>query len=245
MADLPWYKYFPTVFDSDTALLSNQAVGGWQRLLNYMNPKKIDTIEGNWQFFARLLRCQNGETQEIIEELKEQEICDVTISLGGKVTPIVTLTSRRIFKENQKRKNNRIRKQKQRSHALVTLDVPQDVTGERLEVRGYIKNSVKSGKKTPPSPVGDSTIFMTFVFETFKEKFGLPLKIQGGKDGSLVKTLLGTYDLQTLKKLWMQFLDSTDAFILKAGKSIGVFSSQINKLISSQDNKQDWRDICG
>ncbi len=100
------------------------------------------------------------------------------------------------------------------------------------DLKSKSKHSVKGGKKPPPSTSGDSTKFIDFAFQTFKKQFGLPLKIQGAKDGKLIKDLLGTYKLETLQELWMRFLDSTDEFILKAGKSIGIFSSQINKLIS-------------
>ena len=111
IADLPWYKYFPTLFDADTALCSNQTVGGYQRLLNYIYPKNIDTIIGDSDYFARLMRCQTSEAREIISELKEQEICDIDIDSHG----VVTLTSRFIKKKSARKENNRIRKQRQRA----------------------------------------------------------------------------------------------------------------------------------
>lgn len=147
MADLPWYKYFPTLFDSDTALLSNQEVGGWQRLCNYMNPKNIETIEGDIEYFSRILRCQADEAYAIITALQQQETCNVNISRSK----IITLTSRRIKKANNIRENNKIRKQKQRGYAIVTPEVTHDVTphvtGEKLEVRSYIKKEVKKENK--------------------------------------------------------------------------------------------------
>ena len=64
-----------------------------------------------------------------------------------------------------------------------------------------------------------------------------------GKDGAVVKRLLATYDLSKLKELGEKFFASRDDFILKAGFSIGVFASQINKLVSSKIKKgqQDGR----
>jgi hypothetical protein len=162
MADLPWYKYFPTAFESDTALLSNMSVGGWQRLLNYMIPKKIDTIEGNWSFFSRLLRCQKNEAIEIIEELQQQEICEINIDNGKGVTPLITLMSRRIKKENTTRENNKIRKQKQRSHADVTLKSTPlsaiDVRSYMLDVRKEdIKKTKILEKNNIKQPIANNT----------------------------------------------------------------------------------------
>jgi len=81
----------------------------------------------------------------------------------------------------------------------------------------------------------DIKLFVDYAFETFGAKFdGEKLNINGGKDGKIIKRLLGTYDLEKLKKLWDKFIESEDEFIKKTGVSIGVFSSQINKLISSR-----------
>lgn len=151
MADLPWYKYFPTLFDADTALCSNETVGGWQRLLNYMHPKGIDTIQGGWKYFARILRCQIDEAKEIIYELKGQDICEINIKTINPNHTIVTLTSRRLSRENNKKNNNRIRKQRQRAKEAGHADV----TGEKLEVRSKkldFREKIKEKEEpTPPS----------------------------------------------------------------------------------------------
>lgn len=156
MADLPWYKYFPTLFDADTALLTNQAVGGWQRLLNYMYPKSIDTIEGDLDFFSRIMRCQRQETRQILDELIGQEIAD--ISENGKT---VTLTSRKIWKANKKKENNKIRQQKFRRNANVTQQITPlsrkknaqcnapnntSVTGENIDFRSKKLEDIKNIK---------------------------------------------------------------------------------------------------
>lgn len=83
-------------------------------------------------------------------------------------------------------------------------------------------------------------VFIDYAYSTCKEKKGFNLHIDGGKDGITIKRLLATHDFETLKKLWDKMLASEDEFILKAGISIGVFKSQINKLIS-QKEKKDWR----
>jgi hypothetical protein len=78
----------------------------------------------------------------------------------------------------------------------------------------------------------DVKIFVDYAFQTFQKQFSDKLLIDGKKDGAIVKKLLGTYSLERLKGLWDVFMLSTDPFICQAGRSIGVFKTQINKLIS-------------
>lgn len=94
-----------------------------------------------------------------------------------------------------------------------------------------------AGSKEKPLPAVKE--FIDFAFNTFKDKFGLGLKVEGGKDGAITKSLLKTYSLEELKTLWQDsFLPSEDKFILDAGKSIGIFSNQINKLITAKNKSK-------
>lgn len=102
------------------------------------------------------------------------------------------------------------------------------------------KGKDKEKKKTNP----DVSLFINYVSETFKNKTGEKICIDGGKDGSLVKGLLRTYGLDRLKGLWDTFLASTDPFIEQAGFSIGVFKSQINKLLTKAPLKPPDQDAC-
>ncbi len=112
------------------------------------------------------------------------------------------------------------------------LVVRNEKLDKREDKRKDSKDFVPNPKKTGLETGGNNKIFIDFAYQTFKDKFNLPLKVQGAKDGKLVKDLMGTYGLETLKELWLRFLCSNDEFILKAGKSIGIFYTQINKLIS-------------
>jgi len=88
-------------------------------------------------------------------------------------------------------------------------------------------------KPVPPNP--DVKTFMNFAFCRFEEMTnGEKMTIDGKKDGAIVKKLLGTYGLDRLKGLWDAFMQSDDPFIRKAGWSIGVFKSQVNKLVTAE-----------
>ncbi len=74
--------------------------------------------------------------------------------------------------------------------------------------------------------------FIDHYHNTFLERFNEKPMIDGGKDGKIIKSLLGTYEIDLLKELLDKFFNSTDEFILRSGYTIGVFKSQINKLIA-------------
>ena len=77
--------------------------------------------------------------------------------------------------------------------------------------------------------------FIDYTYQSFKDKYGIALHIDGKKDGTLVKSLLGTYPIETLEALWDEYMrryeGEEDEFLQRAGISIGVFKSQVNKLV--------------
>jgi len=109
------------------------------------------------------------------------------------------------------------------------------------------KKHIGDSQKTDISP--DVKIFIDYAFETFKNKTGEKMLIDGKKDGTLVKKLLETYNLEKLKEFWDMFMQIDDPFIRQAGRSIGVFKTQINKLISSKPSKDaegqptEWSEV--
>lgn len=103
-----------------------------------------------------------------------------------------------------------------------------NIKDKRLkDIAGIPKNG------TPPNP--DIATFINYAFDSFENAFNKKMMVDGKKDGAIVKKLLGTYGLDTLKDLWDAFMQSDDPFIYDAGISIGVFKTQVNKLISSRD----------
>ncbi len=83
--------------------------------------------------------------------------------------------------------------------------------------------------------------FLSFFATTFKEYTGKEYFVNWGKDSRLVKGLLKVHSLLFLKDLIRIFFKSKDEFILKSGHTIGVFHSQINKLIEEEKRKaKEW-----
>lgn len=84
--------------------------------------------------------------------------------------------------------------------------------------------------------------FFEYASKTFKETFKETMLIEYGKDGKAIKGLLQIYDLPKLQGLWDAFLASDDNFIRKAGYSIGVFKTQINKLLTAKKGGNNGTD---
>jgi hypothetical protein len=109
-----------------------------------------------------------------------------------------------------------------------TITIPEPFLNHNHK---YIVHGKKSA--TPGHQIKE---FIDFYFQEFKGRFkdekGQPIEpiITRGKDGVLIKDLLQKIDLNALKTLLVQFLDSEDPFIKKSGYTLGAFKSQINKL---------------
>lgn len=77
---------------------------------------------------------------------------------------------------------------------------------------------------------------LDFYSENFKTNFGKPPVINRGKDSATFKRLLETYSSDQLKNMLREFFESDDKFVNSAGRTIGVFSSCINKFLSTGKN---------
>lgn len=82
-------------------------------------------------------------------------------------------------------------------------------------------------------------IFIDFAFKTYAENMGYKLRITGGKDGMLAKRLLNVYSIEELQQYWLFFLEIDDYFIANAGRTIPIFSNQINKVITQYSVRQN------
>jgi hypothetical protein len=96
-------------------------------------------------------------------------------------------------------------------------------------------NKKKSRAKHPagalrPKPNPDVKKFIEWWSNQFQANFGAEYSVNWGKEGKLVQELLKTSSYIKLVRYAEQFFSDDDAFVKKAGYTIGVFSTQINKL---------------
>lgn len=92
-------------------------------------------------------------------------------------------------------------------------------------------------------PVGDHQKAIDYFVQTHLEKTGTKYIFLGGKDGKIVSEIMKFMTLGEFKDRVDMFFSSDDEFILKAGFTIGVFQSQINKLNGSGEMSADLKNL--
>ena len=116
------------------------------------------------------------------------------------------------------------------SYQKVTSQV---VTKTTLEVVTKTTPTINNNKDKKDTNVSLMTKEILHYFGiVFEEKCGDKYFCNFAKDTELVKKILKVHPLVKVKELINSYFSSDDEFIKKAGKSIGVFYSVINKLVS-------------
>lgn len=104
-----------------------------------------------------------------------------------------------------------------------------------FEVKHRVKEKDKDKDNIETNP--EIKIFIDFWHTKYLAKHGIKYVFHGAKEGQLVKTMLKSIPLDEVKKRADAFFESKDKFIEEAGHTIGVFSSQINKLSKQSEVK--------
>ena len=125
----------------------------------------------------------------------------------------------------------------------ILSDESDSTPAEFLEISGNFQKfprtqgSTKILEKKDTNP--DIKRFIDWYSDRFLSTFNEKPVIEGGKDGTIVKRLLGSYGLDKLKVLAEAFFESDDEWIKETGYTLGVFSKVINKLIVSQKGRKN------
>ena len=74
---------------------------------------------------------------------------------------------------------------------------------------------------------------LAYFLHRHKEELGHPYMTKWGKDNTLIKKAIDTYGIAVVCKLMDYYFEAlkTDEFLKKTGASIGVFMTQIPKLL--------------
>lgn len=85
----------------------------------------------------------------------------------------------------------------------------------------------KDGETKSVSPVSE---LRDHFYEQYRTKFGNEYVANYGKDGKILQDILKAIELGRAKILVTNFFAGNDEFVQKAGYTVGVFKSQINKI---------------
>lgn len=90
----------------------------------------------------------------------------------------------------------------------------------------------------------EATILLAYWQHQHEKTIGHPYMPQYGKDMTILKGIIKVYGMQRTKKMIDAFFGmlTTEPFLQKCGATIGIFKSQISKIILSMikdDTKED------
>ena len=185
-----------------------------------INPLPADA-QAFW-FYLKHIQYQQEEFK--VTNIELMEVLNISSSQLDRMRKIL-MKNRLIFYQKQGGRNAGI-------YRLPTLDShngkqPGKQPGKQIPFDSH------NGKQTN-SFVPE---IIRYYHSKFVEKFKEKPTIDGGKDGKLIKGLLGTYGTERLKGLIDKFFDSDDVFIKQSGYTIGVLKTVINRLITNKDLK--------
>lgn len=226
-----WFKLWcASINDPDLANLDIADFGRWAKFGAYLKEHgtegSVSLTEPSKMICAML---QLPTLKDVVSCL--QKVKNVTVSSETNTNVSYFIKYENWHKYQGDFSTNRVKKFRAEKRKNET---PKKRREEKREEE--IRKEEKRIEKTiiTPSGNGDVKAFLSYASETFKDAFKETLLIEYGKDGSIVKNLLKTYDIQKIQALWDAFLLSDDEFIRKAGYSIGIFKTQINKLLSKR-----------
>ena len=137
MASQPWFKFFAGDWFSDGKLRMCRAEGiaVWIQALTYMHKEGTYSISGEIIELSMALNLPESQTDEGIRQLEKYDVCEVARDSHG----CVTLTSRRLKREEDERAAARERKRLQRQRER---EQNNDVTEESdVHTRGHALTS--------------------------------------------------------------------------------------------------------
>jgi len=82
----------------------------------------------------------------------------------------------------------------------------------------------------------DTKEFVEWYCNMYKELRKSPY-LRGGKDYRLAADMLKVFSLSELEKMAERFLKEEDVFVKKAGYTIGVFKTMVNRLVMTKGKR--------
>lgn len=182
MAKLPWMQFYPADYLLDTQLLSPVSRGIWMDLICHLwRAEPRGTMTLSREHWARLLRCTVKEATHALDELLSHGICNaVTLGNGD-----VTLSSRRLVREEKRRRGAAMRvsrhRKKRECNAPVTGEnqksesevIYQNQNQISEEEREEKKEKIGGQLKTLPRPLAKSAATWEAYAGAYRRRYGV------------------------------------------------------------------------
>lgn len=174
------------------------------------------------------------------------EVDDEGLFFNRKLNDVVS--QRKLFSQKQ-RVNGALGghpkkpQKKPKSNPDVSPDASPDISPKgSLSISSSSSSSSESGisnseKKVEPRPASPHNAVIVHFKTRYEAYAGVKWHVDGGKVGSLVKSLLVTFETpERLCDLIDKFFDQpADDFIADAGRDFGIFYSQVNRLAAATE----------
>jgi len=236
----PAFQFYARDWMTDPALsLCSPATRGiWIDLLCAMwfaSPRGV--ITGTPETLSRLTRCTPSEMRSAILDLERNGAASVT--RNAKVTlrhTKVTLSNRRMAREDKLRNQARLRAEKYRGkhHSNGEVTPPSAVSAVSA-TDCNCKEDKKAKKKSSALPTPDRRIKILIdrFYSAYKKVHGRAYVVSGAKDGKLLKQMLAALDAEKVADSVVEITKATETMLAdawgKSNASIGLLSSQFNK----------------
>lgn len=176
MGKNPAFQFYPGDWLQDTSVLTLEAKGAWIDLLCAMwRSETRGTLNLTIDQYSRLLRVSTGTTKSVLEELMLTKCGDVfcaNVTLSNAAgNDLVTVSNRRMVREEKERQGNRKRGVKHREKKKTEAN-------DKMQEQPY--NGPNNENITVPSSSSTSSSFLT----TFEKKEGSTPASTGGKKKS-------------------------------------------------------------
>jgi|CXWL01.1.fsa_nt_gi uncharacterized protein YdaU (DUF1376 family) len=189
MAKLPWMQFYPADYLLDTQLLSPASRGIWMDLICHLwRAETRGTMTLSREHWARLLRCTVKEATHALDELLSHGICNA-VTLGN---DDVTLSSRRLVREEKRRRGAAMRvsrhREKRECNAPVTGENQKSeseviyqnqnqnqnqISEEEREEKKDKKEKSCGQVKTLPAPAAKSSATWEAYAGAYRRRYGV------------------------------------------------------------------------
>ena len=235
----PSFLFYPEAFIMGTIGMSSAEKGDYITLLCIQHqqggliPKStFESIVG----VSNFIRSKFIETEEgwfnirLMKEIEKRQVKSTNMSENAKIRWLRYKENAKAMQLHSKSNATAMQPKDKDINININKKLRSKIEIEDKDKRGEFQERGESDRKSPVKAISSTKQFIDWYCQEYQSRFGEKYIMSGAKEGSIIKGLLTSISLEDLQDKTIKFFESTDDFILRAGFTIGVFKSQINKL---------------